>query len=92
MNIEAVKMNELLSEEQDIYKTVMIVAHRARQIIDKRYLEQFDLEDIEDSDQLIELSKEDFDKDKPIMQAYSEFLNSELEWTSGEKLDESEDS
>ena len=62
MNIEAVKMNELLSEEQDIYKTVMIVAHRARQIIDKRYLEQVDLEDIEDSDQLIELSKEDFDK------------------------------
>ena len=92
MNIEAVKMNELLSEEHDIYKTVMIVANRARQIIDKRYLEQVDLEDIEDSDQLIELSKEDFDKDKPIMKAYSEFLNNELEWTSGEKLDESEDS
>ena len=92
MNIEAVKMNELLSEEHDIYKTVMIVANRARQIIDKRYLEQVDLEDIEDSDQLIELSKEDFDKDKPIMKAYSEFLNNELEQTSGEKLDESEDS
>ena len=92
MNIEAVKMNDLLSEEHDIYKTVMIVANRARQIIDKRYLEQVDLEDIEDSDQLIELSKEDFDKDKPIMKAYSEFLNNELEWTSGEKLDESEDS
>ena len=92
MNIEAVKMNELLSEENDIYKTIMIVANRARQIIDERYVEHIDIEDIEDSEQLIELSKEDFDKDKPIMKAYSEFLNNELKWTSGENSDESEDS
>ena len=92
MNIEAVKMNELLSEENDIYKTIMIVANRARQIIDDRYIEQVDLEDIEDSEQLIELSKEDFDKDKPIMQAYSELLNHELKWTSGENSDKSKDS
>ena len=35
MNIEAVKMNEILSDDNDIYKTVMIVANRARQIVDK---------------------------------------------------------
>ena len=82
MNIEAVKMNELLSNDNDIYKTVMIVASRARQIIDKRFLEQINFDEIEDSDQLIDFSKEDFDKEKPIMKAYGEFLNDELEWNS----------
>ena len=91
MNIEAVKMNEILSDDNDIYKTVMIVANRARQIVDKRFLEQINLDEIEDSDQLIDFSKEDFDKEKPIMKAYSEFLNNELEWST--KLPEdSEDS
>ena len=82
MNIEAVKMNEILSDDNDIYKTVMIVANRARQIVYKRFLEQINLDEIEDSEQLIDFSKEDFDKEKPIMKAYSEFLNNELEWSS----------
>jgi len=80
-NIEAVKMNELLLDNNDIYKTVMIVANRARQIIDKRFSEQINLEEIEDSEQLIDFSKEDFDKEKPIMKAYKEFLNSDLKWS-----------
>ena len=92
MKIEAIKMNEILSDDNDIYQTIMVVSNRARQVIDKRFLEQINLDEIEDTDELIQFSKEDFDKDKPIMQAYSEFLNSELEWTTGEKLDESEDS
>ena len=82
MNIEAIKMNELLSNDNDIYKTVMIVASRARQIIDKRFLEQINFDEIEDSEQLVDFSKEDFDKEKPIMKAYGEFLNDELEWNS----------
>ena len=82
MNIEAIKMNELLSNYNDIYKTVMIVASRARQIIDKRFLEQINFDEIEDSEQLVDFSKEDFDKEKPIMKAYGEFLNDELEWNS----------
>ncbi len=80
MNIEAVKMNEILSDDNDIYKTVMIVANRARQIVDKRFLEQINLDEIEDTDELIQFSKEDFDKDKPIMKAYTEFIDNELEW------------
>ena len=82
MNIEAIKMNELLSNDNDIYKTVMIVASRARQIIEKRFLEQINFDEIEDSEQLVDISKEDFDKEKPIMKAYGEFLNDELEWNS----------
>ena len=81
MNIEAVKMNELLSKNNDIYKTVMIISNRARQIVDKRFLERVNLDEIEDSEELIDFSKEDFDKAKPIMKAYGEFLNNELEWS-----------
>ena len=80
MKIEAIKMNEILSDDNDIYQTVMIVSNRARQVIDKRFLEQINLDEIEDTDELIQFSKEDFDKEKPIMKAYTEFVNDELEW------------
>jgi len=82
MKIEAVKMNEILSDDNDIYQTVMVVSNRARQVIDKRFLEQINLDEIEDTDELIQFSKEDFDKEKPIMKAYKEFIDSELEWCS----------
>ena len=82
MKIEAVKMNEILSDDNDIYQTVMVVSNRARQVIDKRFLEQINLDEIEDTDELIQFSKEDFDKEKPIMKAYKEFVDSELEWRS----------
>ena len=85
-DIEAIKMNEILSDDNDIYKTIMIVSKRARQIIDKRFLDQVDLEEIEDTEELIKFSKEDFDKEKPIMKAFNEFTNEELEW----KLSEDE--
>jgi DNA-directed RNA polymerase subunit K/omega len=79
--IEAVKMNELLSDENDIYKTVMIIAKRARQVIDKRFSEQIDLDEIDDTEELVQISKEDFDKVKPIMKAYNEFLGEDLQWS-----------
>ena len=82
MKIEAIKMNEILTDDNDIYQTVMVVSNRARQVIDKRFLEQINLDEIEDTDELIQFSKEDFDKEKPIMKAYKEFVDSELEWRS----------
>ena len=91
MKIEAIKMNEILSENNDIYQTVMIVSNRARQVIDKRFLEQINLDEIEDTDELIQFSKEDFDKEKPIMKAYKEFINSELEWRSNDDVDNLDD-
>ena len=91
MKIEAIKMNEILSDDNDIYQTVMIVSNRARQIIDKRFLEQINLDEIEDTDELIQFSKEDFDKEKPIMKAYTEFIDNELEWHSSDDVDSSDD-
>ena len=82
MKIEAVKLNDIVDQKTDIYTSIMVISNRARQIIDKRFLEQINLEDLEDSEELIQFSKEDFDKEKPIMKAYSEFLNNELEWSS----------
>ena len=91
MKIEAIKMNEILSDDNDIYQTVMVVSNRARQVIDKRFLEQINLDEIEDTDELIQFSKEDFDKEKPIMKAYKEFLNSELEWRLNDDVDNLDD-
>ena len=87
MNIEAIKLNDIVSDDTDIYASIMIISNRARQIIDKRFLEQINLEDLEDSEELLQFSKEDFDKEKPMMQAYQEFLDKQLEWQSSSKED-----
>ena len=91
MKIEAIKMHEILSDNNDIYQTVMVVSNRARQVIDKRFLEQINLDEIEDSDELIQFSKEYFDKDKPIMKAYKDFIDNELEWRSNDDTDDLND-
>ena len=91
MKIEAIKMNEILSDDNDIYQTIMVVSNRARQVIDKRFLEQINLDEIEDTDELIQFSKEDFDKAKPIIKAYKEFVNDELEWHSNDDVDNQDD-
>ena len=87
MKIEAIKLNDILSNKADIYTTIMIISNRARQIIDKRFLEQVNLDDLEDSEELIQFSKEDFDKEKPMMQAYQEFLDKKLKWADDSKED-----
>ena len=89
MKIEAVKLNDMVTDKADIYTTIMVISNRARQIIDKRFLDQINLEDVEDSEELIQFSKEDFDKEKPMMKAYQEFLDQELEWNT-ESKDESD--
>ena len=89
MKIEAVKLNDIITDKADIYTTIMVISNRARQIIDKRFLEQINLEDVEDSEELIQFSKEDFDKEKPMMKAYQEFLDRDLEWNT-ESKDESD--
>lgn len=86
-NIEAIKLKHIIDNKADIYATIMVISNRARQIIDKRFAEQVDLEDVEDSEELVQFSKEDFDKEKPMMQAYQEFINKQLKWDTGSKED-----
>ena len=64
----------------------MITSLRARQIIDDRFQDFTIEEDIEDSDQLEELLEDvDYNVEKPISVATSEFMNNELDWRTPEE-------
>jgi len=89
VNVKAIQMSDLLMKCDDIYKNVMIVAQRSRQIIDERVIPIEESEDVEDSIQLIEPTIIIEDIDKPMVVALEEHLNGELEWRQPEK-DESE--
>ena len=74
-------MSDLFEQCEDIYTSVMIVAQRAKQIIDKSVI-QIDEndEDVEDS---IQFDKQEIileDVEKPMVVALKEHLNGELEW------------
>ena len=79
MNIEAVSFKEFLKNKKDLYKNINVVAKRARQIIDTRYDKVLATQNIDDSDQLEQVIDTDYDKDKSISKAMSEFLNDDLE-------------
>ena len=89
MNVQAIPMSDLLNKCDDIYKNVIIVAKRSKQIIDERVIPIEENEDVEDSIQFIEPEIVIEDIDKPMVVALAEHLNGELEWRQPEK-DESE--
>jgi DNA-directed RNA polymerase omega subunit len=79
MNVKTIHMTDLLKQCDDLYETVMIVAKRAKQIIDERFVPIDENEDVEDSiefDQPIVTTY----LDKPESIALEEFLNGELQW------------
>ena len=65
---------------EDVYTSVMIVAQRAKQIIDQRVIPIDENEDVEDSIQFIEQEIVIEDIDKPMVVALKEYLDGELEW------------
>jgi len=73
-------MSDLFEKCEDIYTSVMIVAQRAKQIIDKSVIQIDENEDVEDS---IQFAKQEIileDVEKPMVVALEEHLNGELEW------------
>ena len=78
-------MSNLFEKCDDIYKTVVILAKRTRQIIDQRVIPIEENEDVEDSIQLIEPEIVIEDIDKPMVVALEEYLNDELEWRKPEE-------
>ena len=79
MNVKTIHMTDLLKQCDDLYETVMIVAKRAKQIIDERFVPIDENEDVEDSiefDQPIVTTY----LDKPESIALEEFLNGKLQW------------
>ena len=86
MDIKAIRIKTFLKKSDSIYKNIVIVSSRARQIIADRYQEFAVEEDIEDSDQLVELLDDiEYDVEKPITVATSEFMNQEIEWREPEE-------
>ncbi len=79
MNVKAIHMSDLFKRCEDIYESVMIVAKRAKQIIDERVVPIDENEDVEDS---IEFEQPIVTTyiDKPESVALKEFLNGELQW------------
>ena len=91
MDIKAIKLKKYLKKSDSIYRNIIVSSTRARQIIDERYEEFSDEEDIEDSDQLEALlDNVDHDLEKPITIALEEFMNEELVWKNSneEEIDE----
>ena len=80
MNVKAIHMSDLFEKCEDIYTSVMIVAQRAKQIIDKSVIQIDENEDVEDSFQFAEQEIILEDVEKPMVVALEEYLNGELEW------------
>ena len=80
MNVKAIHMSDLFDKCDDIYTSVMIVAKRAKQIIDNSVIQIDENEDVEDSFQFTEREIIVEDEDKPMVVALEEHLNGELEW------------
>ena len=84
-------MSELSEKCDDIYKSVMIAAQRAKQIIDKSAIQIDENEDVDDSIQFAEKEIVVEVVEKPMVVALKEHLNGELEWRNSDKDDSESD-
>jgi len=84
-------MSELFDRCDDIYKSTMIAAQRAKQIIDKSVIQIDENEDVDDS---IHFAEKEIVIDvvaKPMVVALEEHLNGELEWRIPDRDDSESD-
>ena len=79
MNVKTIHMSDLFKRCDDICEVVMVVAKRAKQIIDDRVIPIDENEDVEDS---IEFEAPIVTTyiDKPESLALKEFIDGELLW------------
>ena len=91
MKVEPVPFRKFFKNKETIYKNIMLVAKRARQIIDQRYVKIEAMQNIEDTEQLVELEDEDFEQPKSISLAMDELLKNNIEYSEAlPKQDENE--
>ena len=81
MKVEPVPFRKFFKNKETIYKNIMLVAKRARQIIDQRYIKIEAMQNIEDTEQLVELDNEDFEQTKSISIAMDELLKNDIEYS-----------
>ena len=83
-------MSDIFNRCDDIYGAVMIMAKRAKQIINERVIPIDENEDVEDSMEFEEPILTTY-LDKPESIALEEFINGELQWRLPSEDDESID-
>ena len=79
MNVKTIHLSDLFERCEDIYAAVMVVAKRAKQIIDDRVVPIDENEDVEDSIEFETPIITTFE-DKAESIAMAEFINGELQW------------
>ena len=82
MNVEAVSFKKFYKNKENIYKNIMLISKRSRQIIDQRFMEMEALLNIEDTEQLNEIDSDIIGKPKSISLAMDELLDNKLEYSS----------
>ena len=82
MNVEAVSFKKFYKNKENIYKNIILISKRSRQIIDQRFMEMEALLNIEDTEQLNEVDSDIIGKPKSISIAMDELLDNELEYSS----------
>jgi len=81
MNVEAVSFKVFYKNKENIYKNIMLVSKRARQIVDQRYMEMEALLNIEDTEQLESFDDDIIGKPKSISVAMNELLDNKLKYS-----------
>ena len=79
MKVKTIHMSDIFERCDDIYAAVMVVAKRAKQIIDDRVVPIDENEDVEDSIEF-ETPIVTTYEDKAESIALNEFINGELQW------------
>ena len=88
MKVESIPFGKFFSNKNTIYKNIMIVSKRARQIMDERYSKVESLKNIEDTDELIEIDEDEIAKPKCISIAMQELMDLDLNWADLEPKEE----
>ena len=79
MKVQTIHMADVFKRCDDIYEAVMVVAKRAKQIIDERVVPIDENDDVEDSIEF-ELPIVTTHMEKPESVALEEFIDGELKW------------
>ena len=84
--IVTIPFSELNKVNDDIYKSVVVIGKRAKQVINDREIQRVnvvgDEEDFESLDSVHEAEIEEYiEKDKVIISSLNDYMDGNLEWT-----------
>lgn len=92
MAVKPISLKKMEEQNVDSYAAVVVVAKRARQIMQDRLIQESFMEEDPDEfgvlDEIPVKDPEDYEeKDKPTTEAMDEFFDGKLEWRQAESLD-----